>query len=55
MGKYNWEGIKSLQVINDEKYLRKIVKQLLLMFYILKIKKYILPTFQNTTQSMKNK
>ena len=30
------------------KDLRKIIKQLCLMFYILKIKEFILPTFQNT-------
>ena len=33
----------------------KVIKQLVLMFYIPILKKYILSTFQNTTQSVKNK
>ena len=37
------------------KSLRKINKQLLLMFCMLKRKKYILPMFQNITQIVKVK
>ena len=37
------------------KNLGKIIEQLLLMFCILKMKKYIQTMFQKITQSMKNK
>ena len=37
------------------KKLEKITPQLLLMFCMLKGRKYILPMFQKTTQKMKNK
>ena len=37
------------------KNLEKIIEQLLLMFCILKMKKYIQTMFQKITQSMKNK
>ena len=35
--------------------MRKIILQLLLMFCMLKMEKYILPAFQNITQMVKNK
>ena len=37
------------------KKLRKTIKLLLLIFCLLKMRKYILPTFQNITRSAKNK
>ena len=51
MDKCNWKGINYPSEKDDliEKYLRKIVKELLVMFCILEKKKYILPMFQTLT------
>ena len=38
-----------------EKNLRKIIKKLLLIFYMLKKTKYIMPMFQNISQIVKTK
>ena len=38
-----------------EKCLRKIIRQLLLIFYILNKRKYVLPLFQKLTWIVKNK
>ena len=53
--KYHWEIINYPSEKHDWKKGKKIIQQLLLMFYMLKITKYILPTFENITQSVKNK
>ena len=50
-----WEGINFQQKNMIRKSLRRIIEQLLLMFCMLKRKKYILPMFQNITQIVKNK
>ena len=55
IAKCNWEGINYPSEKDDRKKLQKIMQQLLLMFYMLKMIKYILPTFQDITQNMKNK
>ena len=37
------------------KHLRKIIQQLILMFYTLKKRKHVLPIFKKLTQIVKNK
>ena len=53
--KYNWKerNFQSKKTIG--KHFRKIMYQLLLIFCMLKKKKYILPIFQRITQIVKNK
>ena len=53
--KYNWEGINYPSENDNWKKLRKTMKLWLLMFCTLKMKKYILPTFQSKTQCFKSK
>ena len=45
----------SHQKLKVGKYLKKIIRQLLLMIYILKAKKYVLLIFQKLIQIVKNK
>ena len=54
MNKYNWKGINYLSKIDDRKTIGKIIRQLLLIFYILKSKKYPRLIFQNINQPVKN-
>ena len=49
LSKYNWKGINNPSKKMIGKSVRKIIKGLLLMFCVLKKKKYILLTFQNIT------
>ena len=51
MSKYNWDGIKYLSKIR----LRKIIQQLLLLFYTLKKWKYVPLMFQKLSLIVKNK
>ena len=55
MNKCNSVGINFPSEKDDSKNLKKIIKQLFLMFCMLKNKKYILHMFQNITQIMKSK
>ena len=55
INRYNWEGINFPREKDDWKKLGKIMLQLLLMFRMLKKKKYILLMFQKTTPIVKNK
>ena len=48
INKYNWEAINYQSGKDDP-------KKMLLIFCILKSRKFILPMFQNVTQSVKNK
>ena len=47
INKYNWKGINYSSKLDIGKRLRKIMSQLLLIFYILKKKKYIQLISQN--------
>ena len=53
ISKYNWEGINS--EINDWKKIEKNNSTTALNVYMLKMKKYIQPTFQDITKIVKNK
>ena len=55
MNKYNWKEISYPSEKGDWERFRKIIQQLLLKFFMLKTRNYILPTFQNIIQSVKNK
>ena len=53
--KCNWKGIYYTSEKDDWNKFEESIQRLLLMFCMLKKKKYILPTFQNVTQGVKNK
>ena len=55
MKKYKQEGMNFSSGKDDQKKFEKNNWQLLLMFCMLKKKKYILPMFQNITKIVKNK
>ena len=55
MNKYNWKEISYPSEKGDWERFRKIIQQLLLKFFMLKTRNYILPTFQNIIQSVENK
>ena len=50
---YNWKVINHLTKIDHWKTFAKIIQQLLLIFCILKKKKYVQPIFLNKTQPVK--
>ena len=55
ISKYNCKGINYPSEIDDRKSLRRKILQFLLMCSMKKKRKYAMPTFQNTTQIVKNK
>ena len=55
INKYDQEGINFPSEKDDWKKIAKIMQQLLLMFCMLKKKKYILLIYQNITQIAKSK
>ena len=55
INKHNWKGKNYPLDKDDWKTFEENVQQLLLLCYMLKKWIYILSTFQNTTQIMKNK
>ena len=54
INKYKWKGINYASKIDDWKTLRKIIQQLLLIFCILKKKKYLQFLFQKLIRILKN-
>ena len=55
INKYNWQGINFPSEKDDSKKFEKNNVTILLMFCMVKMKKYILLMFQNITQILKNK
>ena len=55
INKYNWQGINYPSMIDVGKRLRKIIRQWLLIFCILKKKKNVLLIFQTITEPLKSK
>ena len=55
IAQYSWEGINYQSEKDDWKKMRKIIQRLILMFCMLEMIKYILLSFHNITQSVKDK
>ena len=55
MNKYNWEGISYPLEKGGSKQIEKVFSQLLLVFCMLIMRKYILLILRKKIQSLKNK